>query len=865
MHAPRPHGLAVDGSELSEDDMSLIGSLSKRLTNLKTLYGLPSLKMVRTLPSGGYLIAQDMGGVFKVIVSKPSRSLQTYFDGEASEYIPMLFSGAVIKDRVYQDDTEQIVLAITEFTRRRLVGYNQGITLPSKRQSLNRFKIAYNEKRVPELMPQTESPTFYSQYVQQRPTWYSGAMAEVMQIVGGYGRQDFQDLPNSEIERAQFRLPKDVMLLAKQQMGRVRLPGYSGKPPKNGQFQYDYKFNHTHGVAFSNTGSPWLILIKPSGVFAMPLPIVPITATDAFKFYIESVADNEINSILLRFGGLPSGESFPDDEASFEAWRRAGVIIKLCNTLDFYDHSAYSTTIGWAFNRDGNQAINTCFDYDDNTGVSIGMTYLLTLSMGDASYNGRLHPSFNTENPTDQQKINAYLSRLYTLMGSLGGHKEAAIKYKLRRSGAEAVLSRYRPSMGIEEGIEEIDYWDSLEMPPIAAHTGVMSIISKGSLYHPAKQEGQPQIKFPEPLWHGCISHDFSPAPGSVGKPQTCDTIMLGYYIGNQLKTIRYFWDGRGYFKETEDNFDECMTVGSWRQTQTFGQSMLKGNFYSTEFDERETIAPVVIESSIVGKDLGYDRVPFFAFDALFWMPGTLWRNRYFSHKTITERTDGINITDAICVPYLCRNAALYAYKKTTSGGEVSENYQMHSIQDPHTYRFWTYDSVMHWAGGLEVMRGVPYPINANPVWVEIHNYSPSTCSDFADKGDWIPSLPADYAWLIHPNSNQYMLSGGGGAPSFKPYYRVHAKESSENGKLLLSMNDYLNTIKKTVPHNTYFTPSPDDATGVFYRDAAKVVFGDSVYSNVDETASNGLRVCFGQCALVDHKTAHHFIGVIHE
>ena len=65
MHQPRPHGtFGTDGDE----DAAALELLARRLTNVKDLSGLSSLRMSRTLPSGAMAIAQDMGGVFKVIV-----------------------------------------------------------------------------------------------------------------------------------------------------------------------------------------------------------------------------------------------------------------------------------------------------------------------------------------------------------------------------------------------------------------------------------------------------------------------------------------------------------------------------------------------------------------------------------------------------------------------------------------------------------------------------------------------------------------------------------------------------------------------------------------------------------------------------
>lgn len=70
--------------------------------------------------------------------------------------------------------------------------------------------------------------------------------------------------------------------------------------------------------------------------------------------------------------------------------------------------------------------------------------------------------------------------------------------------------------------------------------------------------------------------------------------------------------------------------------------------------------------------------------------------------------------------------------------------------------------------------------------------------------------------------------------------------------------------IHNDVPHAMYFMGSPDEFVGVFYRDACKAVFGSAVYANVSENEGDG-RKRWGYTRLADHKSAHHFIGVINE
>jgi len=58
------------------------------------------------------------------------------------------------------------------------------------------------------------------------------------------------------------------------------------------------------------------------------------------------------------------------------------VIIKLCDTGDFYDHIPYSSACGWSVNLNGTEGFNTCYDYDDN-GFAVGFAYKLRLRMGE--------------------------------------------------------------------------------------------------------------------------------------------------------------------------------------------------------------------------------------------------------------------------------------------------------------------------------------------------------------------------------------------------------------------------------------------------------------------------------------------------
>ena len=207
MHAPRPHGTfgAIDEGDAAEAEL-----LMRRLTNFKSLSNLDSMRISRTLPSGAVVIAMDMGGVQKVIIQRPPQeSPAPVSDGLTHGYIPMLFSGCIDRGLVQRADAVKV--KFSNSTRKRLAKYDpEALAAFPKEMKLKRFMVELSE-RFSELKPKQASPEMlFTQYANLRPTWFSGAMAEVVQIVGGYGSLKFADLPRNSIEQAQYRLPDKV-------------------------------------------------------------------------------------------------------------------------------------------------------------------------------------------------------------------------------------------------------------------------------------------------------------------------------------------------------------------------------------------------------------------------------------------------------------------------------------------------------------------------------------------------------------------------------------------------------------------------------------------------------------------------------
>lgn len=862
MHQPRPYGLHAIGLPLTERDEAFIASVAKRITNLKELSKVDSIKMVYDLPDGGYVIVQDMGGNFRVISHKPIHGKDPIFDGVETDYIPMLFSGIVNKPSVHAN--EPVELKLTEQARFRLVNYKYLETKPDSYLGLQRFKIPYSS-RFHEFVTDEPSEFLRTQYDQLRATWYSGAMAQVVQIVSGYGRQDFANLPDEKtnrFERARVVLPPEWSERINEELKGLRLPAYTGMPPEDGTIQYDYKFNHTNAVARDNNGYPWLVKVDRNGVWVMPLPIVPATRTSAFRRYIELVGDTEILEIINTFGAMPSGEPFPTGE-NFEAWRRAGAIIKVCDTSDFYDHIAYSSACGWSFNEAGSEGYNTCYDYYDDEGLGYGLTYKLKLTLASTDQHYGVRSVQLAESGPIADKVRQYMIELIPTISNASS-KDRAILYKLRRADSKLI---YQRALG-RKGDKDKDYWDNLELDPIAAHKGNIREVYRGYLYHPAKRESQPQIKFPEPLIDGCMSHDFLPLANGVGKARypNSDTIMFAYYVGNQLKVVKYFVDWNSFTQKTEGNFEDVMTVGSWWETRTSGPTAIQGNFYSTDIDDRDFVAPMVTTTTIVGKDLGFDTTPFFEFDSKFASSGTVFRYRYYSHKTNVHQTQGKSLDIAVCIPYFCRNAVIHAYKETVEVQMDSEGTSTYSLRDPTSYRYWTYDPIWAWYNNtITDPKGQPAPLHGNPVWVEEEYYSPSSSNSFADNGSWITSLPANYTWLIHPNSNEWLTNGGGGPPKTDDDFFMLETKDKTTGKLSMAALSWSGVLHINLPRQGYYESSPTKSGSIFKVAACEIVFGEASYGNVEEANNQGGRAKWGYSSLADHTTVHCFIGVINE
>ncbi|MER1973662.1 MAG: hypothetical protein ABS880_07830, partial [Psychrobacter alimentarius] len=237
----------------------------------------------------------------------------------------------------------------------------------------------------------------------------------------------------------------------------------------------------------------------------------------------------------------------------------------------------------------------------------------------------------------------------------------------------------------------------------------------------------------------------------------------------------------------------------------------------------------------------------------------------------------GDSLSVAVCVPTLTRDSMLYAFNETNESRSYREKMEKRSVLDPTTYTLWTYDPIFHWIGRSGV--GEPLPTVGDYVYANYGDYVTNEYSWFADSGNWYGISPGSYKdesgrlSKYTDRNHTHNADGvviGGEAPRLDIYDTQTATYNNKKGRVDVSITiKGAGNIHKNIPDGFYYDFSPVDSGGgtllYFYRDATWIACGTQRYSNIDERKENGLRTYFGNTSLVDHKSAHCFIGVINE
>lgn len=536
-------------------------------------------------------------------------------------------------------------------------------------------------------------------------TSYTGRMRKVVQALFGFGKQ-----PNGEGDVSIFDAIDPTF--EETEGDDPAQTKYQIDVQTNGlQVRYDYRFMRTHGITVAADGKLWVVEIGMNrGVIAMQLPLHENTTTDEFRDLVLEADRQEALVLLDEFGGFPTGEAFPNTPDSLDANIRAGRVLRLKTASDlaaFYSHTGYSSAMGWAFNDDGSEAHNTAWRFGDE-GVQRGVHYAISLRIGDF---------IEKTPPARQQDVIDIAAEVQ----SQRQEQYDAVVFKAGRLTDEQIDFAWgRPNM---TPLQMFDAIDAIEMEPCAAASAGVSLCSEGKIYWPTPL-GQPQIKFPEPILGGLLSHDMRPSSIQSTKP-FCDVVMHVFFSGMDLKYVKYYNDNSvwraGWTWEGDDEFDIDYTpIGDFYRAYVYGPVVVPPGFYSTEFDPREELPASKFEWFYHRRKVGPTE-PWAFSHAIAYPPSQYCEPRPDTGQTATATTvystcwfttdydfhyaTVRSIESAAVVPFYDREAYYFAVLRKKTGGAVQYARGYQGINSPHiTWRTegddWLLDDMSFYPGG---------------------------------------------------------------------------------------------------------------------------------------------------------------------
>lgn len=284
---------------------------------------------------------------------------------------------------------------------------------------------------------------------------------------------------------------------------------------------------------------------------------------------------------------------------------------------------------------------------------------------------------------------------------------------------------------------------------PVAVGTAALRLQSEGILFATRTPIGRfLPIKFYDPLFKGLHSHDAAPASNTQADPR-CDTVMYVHFVGDDLKTVRFF---RNPATENTDGVDdprypdECIFAGEWVITTTSGERRFATMMYTNDFDDRRALNPYVSVQTITSTDLGFNPPRYSdIIMAIDW--AYVYRTKAFKRVTHVDTRSGETAGAVVVVPQYCRELHYYAFSTSYTGGRsgtTSVDYDY--LMDPNVGWSWRnfpaaasgdpsglarcrFDN----CGGRRG-RGNPHTDRR----IVCIDHVPRECSDFADSGTWL-------------------------------------------------------------------------------------------------------------------------------
>lgn len=611
----------------------------------------------------------------------------------------------------------------------------------------------------------------FTQHAGVKPTMYSGMMRRVVQLLLGYGlkiggiyqdrtwKVDFGELPEVEIPLSEYEK-------------RVASEGY--------RILYDYRPFRTHGVIPGPDGTMWLLEISATrGVVAMQLPLHKDSVTEEFAREIEKRGDTEAQYVLDLLGGFPTGESLPQG-GTFSALERSGRIVRMATQGDLSGPSKlsfYGSALGWSINDAGTEAHYTGFEYGEN-GYQYGEHWQINLSISALAV-------------IDPPKSAAAVRRHVAGKGQ-------GDTYIINLEKVDRITDEQAISLLEMRSDEAYDALDKMQARSVATGKASVGRASRGDLYWPTLRAAV-QYKVWEPMLEGgaIMTHDMRAMLEHVGDPPLiCDTTVLAFFVGNELKTGKFFYDRRTTEAQNESDFDECMYVGSWTQTLRFGSISTTPGFYMDDMDERLEVPESESTTEIVGQDLGYSQVAISDhLDDI--RIADFWRTKRFKMRTETRTNKSVNLASALIAPGYARDACYMATRVTKTEGGHSIVYGYKHLRDPNWAQTWrAIISTAGWSVDL-----IPECGNKDKRRVRFIFYDQTACSDFADSGQWLAKCD------IADNKTYYIPE-----PPLPPIFFENPEPVNTYKIKLISAYGDIQTLHSR--RESWFVPSPSPDTG---------------------------------------------------
>lgn len=687
----------------------------------------------------------------------------------------------------------------------------------------------------------------FSQYVELKPTMYSGTMRKVVQLLMGFGRQ----LGKKSIYD---KTPPRPIIEGKKSSATK----YQRDVAANGlQIRFDWRWFRTHGIVRAADDKLWLVEIgQVRGILAMLLPMNAISKTPEFREKLEALDDTAGILALDELGGFPTGEAFPAGD--MEAWIRAGRVIRMADASDlqpFYENTPYSSSMGWAFNSSGSEAHNTCYRYEEDL-VQTGLHYSVSLSVGSSE---------ELPEQAGAKALHARIAKLEEVRAY--ATRFAAVDYKIDRMTAEQISQIQTIGQSRETLFEALD---ALELAPPATASGNLSIVGQGRLFYASKL--QPHLKFPEPDLGYLLTHDMR----SEGPPDfevRCDTTVMVFFADDVLKWVKFFTDARKSEPIVESDFEECMYVGEWTSKTQNGLNSIPPMVYTNDYDDRERLPAGESTTKIKSVDLGYVSI-IFGDDPVRPYESSLIRTRAFRRATDTTITGGEFIASSVTVPFHDRCAYYYTHAKGADSKQTVYVDSYLTLGDPYSCTSWR--NLLGFTGFTPMGCGEsppPHacwtraahpdgcgPVEYRAVYAPGAEYNPYPCSDFADRGPWC--FTCDNAEELAYTLTLPELTQRPGTLEISKVKRTTVLlNESDQTPLVVDVAD--TTALGYV--NPWFIPSPNPETGsTQYLDVTHNAFGDGTTLRYWQQPNTGPIIVKGSPYLSDMETkATTFVGVV--